>query len=391
MRHLAGLLFVALHSTGCGAPDSVPASTSVETIDGIRTVINIGTADAVSGWSVARRPLFRTGWEDDEPTFESIRHGYIREDGGVVVADRNGHRVYAFSEDGMIEMEAGGRGDGPGEFQRLASVISGGPGRVVAQDGTGPVAVFQDGRLVQTDRVTWGWVVGRALMELEGRTPEGDYIAVPGPAAAGPGEGWVQSPILRVSPDLVRVDTLTMVDHFETYPAGQENSNRAWAQTVVGGRRIIHVRSDLPRIEWRDLTGELVQVATWDARVGDVDAEDWAAYEEALRNQGPGREMDEARLNQMIERQKGQFRGPRPTQSWVVADQLDNAWIARPSWAPGPVVFDVVSADGTWLGYVTTVEGGRIVLDISHDRMLVVERDDYDVEAIAVYEILKPE
>lgn len=62
-----------------------------------------------------------TGWD----TFGSIRAVVFTLDGGLVVHDGQGMRVVVVDPEGKLVGEAGGRGEGPGEFQYIHAVLVG--------------------------------------------------------------------------------------------------------------------------------------------------------------------------------------------------------------------------------------------------------------------------
>lgn len=84
-----------------------------------------------------------------------------------------------------------------------------------------------------------------------------------------------------------------------------------------------------------------------------------------------------------------QAHGVLPFHGGVIGDAVGNAWLpvydlpARLSHR-----YFVISADGRWLGTVE-LPGAFRILDIAEDRILVVEENDVDVEAVAVYRLEK--
>jgi len=66
-------------------------------------------------------------------------------DGSIVVANRGSNEVQLFSSTGDFLGAAGGRGEGPGEFERLTSVHEASDGSIIAFD-------FWLGRLTRFSR-----------------------------------------------------------------------------------------------------------------------------------------------------------------------------------------------------------------------------------------------
>ena len=383
---LGALLNVA---AGC-SNEAVPAATVVRIEAGVRVVENTGTAAAQSGWDIPGHPIYRVGWSDDGPTFELIRAGFIRPNGGAVVADVNGQRIYVLDALGGVERILGEKGDGPGEFRALNSVVSGGGDTILAQDIYGPVATFVGGELVSTGRVDWGWRVGNAVMDLRGRARDDHLIALPGAYDPRPGDGWSTAPILRISRNLVVIDTVAMVDHFQQTQPRDRNPIRGHGTVALAGDGFVVARSDKAELTWLDSAGGAVQIARWDFQTRNVGEDDWRAFEAAARSRGSGPEMTEDRMNQWLEEAHADFGGTLPTHGIMFVDRVGNVWLSEYAWAGAkPEYFSVVAPDGEWLGRVA-IPGGVDPLDATDTQLLGVETDEYGVNAVVLYEIRKP-
>lgn len=383
-------MLVGLMSTGgCGRP-SVPAHSTVRDSAGVRIVQNVGTAAATSGWELSRRPRFRSGWEDDEPTFELLWYGAVRDDGSVVVADANGNSIYEFDPDGRLRYKLGGPGQGPGEFEHLEAVVLGGQDTIFGQDGfIGGLSTFASGELVSDQRVGWGWIVGLSLLNTVARTEDGAFVLTPGAFSPAPGDWeWSSAPILRVSPDLEIVDTLLVVDHFLRRPRGDRNPIRHLGTGGVSRSQIVYARTDQAEVRWYDLSGELIQVARWDHSFREPTADDWAAYERATRSRGSP-ELNEERLNRMLADRRDDFKGVLPAFGRFLVDPAGNAWLADYTYAGESArTYSILRSDGHWLGTIEIPSGTR-VLAVGDEYLLGVQRDDWDIQAVVVYEIIK--
>ena len=107
-QSMALSLLVVSSVVGCGSEVPPAAETVVSDSASVRIVENIGTKGVVSEWRLSRRPVFRTGWRDDEPTFDLIRGGVVRPDGSVVISDVNAGEVYVLSAEGQVIHRLGG-------------------------------------------------------------------------------------------------------------------------------------------------------------------------------------------------------------------------------------------------------------------------------------------
>lgn len=72
-------------------------------------------------WTVLPAPELRIGVVsgDDAYLFQSIEAGRFLSDGRIVVADGGQLVIRVYGSDGELQWEAGGRGQGPGEFQSI--------------------------------------------------------------------------------------------------------------------------------------------------------------------------------------------------------------------------------------------------------------------------------
>lgn len=375
---------------GCSTPTPA-AESAVSDSAGVRIVTSTGTSGAESGWRLSSRPIFRTGWRDDEPTFESVHQGVIRDDLSVVIADGTGKVVYVLGADGQVLHRLGGPGQGPGEFESLTAVVAGGGDSVFAQGRT-DLALFVGGEFIRERRVDWMWRTETADFALEARTADGSFIMTPGSWTPYPRNGeWTRAPVLRVSADLEAVDTLVVVDHAFLRTEDDWNPIIIHGFSAIGGDRIIHGRNDRAEVSWYDLDGRLSQIARWDYDFREVSEDDWDTYVRAMRAQGAGVELSGERFESMLAGQKGDFRGSLPQYAWLLADAVGNVWLAG-SGLPGvwPGNTNIISATGEWLGAIEWPER-TIPIAITDTHWLGVEKDEWDIQAIVLYEIIKPE
>ena len=94
-------------------------------------------------------------------------------------------------------------------------------------------------------------------------------------------------------------------------------------------------------------------------------------------------------LEQSLSDARRDFAGPMPLFRYTYGDRQGNVWLSEPGF--GSIVaktYSVISSEGVWLGTVEFPTDIRL-LDISDDRVLGVEMDAFDVQALVLYEILK--
>jgi len=389
---LGTMVFLSLSS--CDRPREDGALVTVTDSAGVRIVVNTSTAGVESGWRLASEPVFRVGWEEGDPMFQFLMDGFVRDDGSVVVADATTNTIYVFGPGGDLTYELGGPGEGPGEFEQLGGVIGGRADTVIAQDGfNGGLSVFAGRALVVDRRVGWAWRTGRSFVQLEGRTDEGELLFVPGAWGGGVSDPptWNQAPVLRLSPDLESVDTIVLADHFQSVPRQQQrNTVRYLGFTTITGDRIVHGRNDRSEVLWWDTAGRLVQIARWDHEFREASEEDWRTFEESYRSQLAGEiAAQPERFNEIMADMKGSFGGTVPAFQYAVTDPAGNVWLADHSFTlQPPTRYSVIASSGEWLGRIEVPTGARW-LATTDSYFLCVEQNEWDVQAVVLYEIIK--
>ncbi len=390
---LAGFLGATLLSVlgGCTEEADRPDLVTTERdSSGVTIVEHVGIAGVASGWRVRSRPVFRTGWHDDEPTFEFVMHGGIEKDGRILVSDANAPKVYVMDSRGQVVKEIGRGGDGPGEFAVTVDAALAGPGdTIIAQDSYG-LAIFDSGGVVADRRSANAWRAGRVGLRLETRLADGSILMVPNSWSPTYGESmWIQAPVGSLALDDLSLDTLFEMDFVKQHPRGHEESVPHGGMAAGRARWIATGRSDLAEIRRYDTGGSLERVVRWDAAAAEVTDEDFERLAEAMRGWSSP-ELDSERVERMIRDRRESWEGPRPAFVHMRIDESGNVWVF--DWTPGTADHErgwIVGSDGAWLGAFDMPRPGR-VLDVTDTHLLVLERDEYDVQAIALYEIVKP-
>jgi hypothetical protein len=160
----------------------------------------------------------------------------------------------------------------------------------------------------------------------------------------------------------------------------------------------VYLRSDVPEITWRAPDGAVEQIVRWSPEPVPVTGTFLARFAEGLRKDlvrvNPGR--SEAELAPFIEEQIARLDVPRgavlPLAQTMSGDDRGRVWLPEYMPTPGfdfyPSRYDVVDADGTWLGPVQMPPRFRL-LDVAGGRVLGVQLDELDVEHVVVYELIE--
>ncbi len=126
------LLLLAPLVAGCtddrGSSTGDAASVVVRDSAGFR-IVESPVDDALPRWQLATEAILRVGSE--EFPLERVSGAARTPDGGIVVADGGANQLFWFDADGRRVEVSGGPGEGPGEYQFLASAF-GVPGDSVA-------------------------------------------------------------------------------------------------------------------------------------------------------------------------------------------------------------------------------------------------------------------
>jgi len=258
-----GSAFCFLAVFGCQASDDLPPGVTVTDSAGVRIVQAGELSSATDTWRIPPEPTFRTGWEEGEPSFQTVGSGELLPDGRVVVADHGANRISWLARDGSVRVTAGREGGGPGELQGVSGLAVRGDTAVVYDFRQSKLAAFVAGAF-ETER-RWA-AVRRFLWELAGSFPDGGYLMLPNGYRPDGSEspGWVEAPVIRIAGDLTTADTVASLPLLEISEAGATSSGRP-GRIVVTGRGLAHGYPDRTEARWLKLTGELERIVRWDA------------------------------------------------------------------------------------------------------------------------------
>lgn len=146
----ATVVFSAL-ILGCGESRQAPAP-------------NGGEAESTSAprggparWTVGEAPLLSVGEADGDPSYLFSRISAVRllSGGRIAVADGGSSTLRILGPDGHPELDFGGAGEGPGEFERLGTVLAPGGDTLLAYDLVAHrlSTYLASGELVSTTRI----------------------------------------------------------------------------------------------------------------------------------------------------------------------------------------------------------------------------------------------
>jgi hypothetical protein len=390
-------------------------------------VTGAGTLSAQSPENLERREatrfdlreITRVGGWDERPGYvlEQVTAGLIRADGTFVIADQRARQVRFFTAAGNLVVAVGRDGDGPGEFRSLQAMSLLGDGSVAVWDfvtarltilgpegDVGPTARIHDpdltslyatlvGVFPDTSVVMRGDVSAYTLRaEPAGLRRDSVRLRVYGP------DGAARSPVLTVpGPErlLYRVDRSWGTEEL-LFAREVTSAVTASELLVASGDSLViqrYVPSGSPRPAW---------VAPYEPvrpTPGDVAAErekrSASARRRAERRASsslPFATSSEARLQQDLERIERLDAYPSfpAFRALVVADG-QTVWVEDAAWGEGAAShWHQLDADLRSVA-VFELPNTQRLLAIGAGRVLVLERGEFDVESVILYQLEEPD
>lgn len=400
-----GLLALLVFAAACGggeAPVDAPPSVTRSDSAGVEIVV-VRLDGAPAEWvRLDSTPAVRIGTLDGpEPTrFGTIRGLVARSDGGVVVAEGQSQELRAFDGAGTPLWTAGGIGDGPGEFARIASVGPfSGDSVVVFDDRSGRLSfVAPDGTVGRTAPLPWEDRPFR-LTASRGGTLLARIFHFPGPENL-PGEGdggafrrdsvsfrWATAdgePGATLPGPIPDMEALVQV-HSSAEMVAVEARPSPWSRyahdaAAPGGAWV--AVSDAFALHWYDGAGSLRRIV----RIPGLEVDFGPADVEAARTALLA-DAETPAAQRGIDDLLAALPHPatRPAFSGLRMDPAGRLWVL--SWTVGDAAPDrawVVEPDGTFLGEVALPPGVRLEA-VGDGVVWGVELDDFDVPAVVGY------
>ena len=355
---------------------------------GVEIVVSDGS-DRTLGWRFDR--LFALGGADEGPeSFFRMSVWRVGADarGNLFILDAEDARVVVFDEDGQFVRSMGGRGGGPGEFQMPASLS-------VSSEGAVAVFDFAKGSLVRFDEQ--GRVDDEQLLPIF-PSPNNqrhfehrhDTTLVSAATATPDGSGLRQ--VLR---QIIHADTLVLLE--VTLPPPE----LALYEECGGGLRTPPIFA--PEIAWATQPGRVAvspsaeySVSFWEAgsvaRIVRRDIAPIAATrDQAILHLGEGYRINFGHGPCLIDPvemvDKRGYDDIVPLIGSVLLSPSGELWVQRftvDQGAPKPI--DVFDAQGAYVGTLERESFAPVIL-LPDDRVGVVEKDEFDVERLAVFAI----
>lgn len=390
----------AAMTTACG--DGAPPSTDGPTVRdsaGVQIVDNTVPAwGPGDGWTLVPEPALAVGSLDgaDPYLLSQVAAPTLRSDGSLVLANRGTQHVRVFDPDGTLVWQAGGEGEGPGEFRSLSwigvlpgdSVLAwdfqsrrvtvlgpdGGPARTYAPApaegaaAAGPLAILEGGRVLAGGGVRFSGAEGQGTEVV---WPEAAYYRADL-------EGTIEDSVMSVHTR----EMIVMRDEgsigIMPPPVARTGFVDARGDWIVSGS------SQAVDLEVRRADGTVVRrVRLTVPPEVPTDGDRERALDAQL---GPDADP-EARRTRMRQVADVPLPDRFPVADDVVVEADGTIWLRvwRAPWAADePARWRVFDPSGTYLGIVP-MPPGFALSSVIGDRMVGVHTDDLGVEQVRVY------
>jgi len=365
----------------CGAKDRADAGFSVRDSAGV-TIVEHGPLPERTAFMVGD-PVYRVGWSSEDHEFARVSSGVLLSDGRAAIADGGSRQVVMLDGTGGVEAIIGGPGEGPREIGSLRS-ISRLPGdTIVVEDGLNRrFTVVHGGEVVRsyprmsTTALTAIGVDGVALlMTTSSYQPFFE-------------EPWLQFHVVRHTPDTERWDTIHGFDFAPKIVEGETpDPFRPYGSFAMTQGAVLVARGDRAQVEMVDPEGGIFRIVRWTEEPVAPTEAFWTAYSEYVVSQsGDFRESATQRLAES----RSAVGEALPYVGRLQGDAVGRAWVSP--YVPDyrhPARYRVFDATGEWRGWVDMPDRTEI-LDIGQDLILAIQRNELDVDAVALLPLHPP-
>jgi len=400
---LAGVLLMS----ACG-PEAEPGPTvSVRDSSGVTIVENRGDLEPGSGgWEIGEAPTLSIGTFQGDSLQQLFRvQGAVRLPGGAVAVANAGYgQVRVYGPDGEFVRAVGRKGEGPGEFQAPALAGFLPPDTLVVVDsqlrritlltvdgdiqesatmdegvggGVYPRGMFSDGRVVVGGGFYFSSASGEELSSGYSRRST-TYRSVnrDGALVTDFGEFPGSEFFMDVRNEGGGVMMMARLIPFGKHP-----------MAAVGANHLYFSSGDLWEIQAYSRDGVLNRLIRWDRPPRPVESQDVELFvEDQVENaQDPSQAQD-------IRQQYREMPVPdfMPPFASITVDAEGYLWVERYRTPEETTpVFDIFDPGGRLVGRGTLPEDAD-VLEIGEGFVLVLYRDELDIEYVRMYDLRRP-
>jgi hypothetical protein len=359
-------------------------------------------------WTVSQEPRVSIGAFDGPEHYQlfDVRAAARQSDGEIVLVDGGTRELRLYDRKGVYLRTLGRRGSGPGEFQEPNQLLIAADdsllvwddalARITRFDSAGEFIAVQSvdrgkiARAVAPPFFPWftkllpGGQLVVELLEKEGKEPR-------------PGISRAQAGALRVSEDILRIDTLLFYEAVEKEAVDVPWGGRFGVEPPMAKTTLIAVQSTSQRVCFGDQAAPEVHcfgpgttriAIRWQAESAPIEEYEVNAWREKAIEMY-SLKITETEARRLVD----QVSVPpdRPYFTRLVLDVLGNLWVEQKPvhWAePEDIDFLVFDPEGLLLGTATLPPIDA--LEIGEDYVLGVYRDEMAVEYVRMHSLVKP-
>ena len=412
IRSSVVVLVAIATAVGCAGEADEHRGVVVRDSAGIRIVENEGASwTSDQAWRLSQEPIAEIG-RLDEPAHQLSRVvGATRlSDGRVVVGDGGSGELRFFDAFGQYLATAGGKGEGPGEFRYMLDLTRMASDTLIAGNGfrTGRQAWFTaEGAFIdQTTRDLTGRLdPERHLSEFALTLPDGSLLMYVNVRSTPPRDPVRRSRFgfIRVSRDGSAQDTLGWFAGMEFMYRGSGAQTTAGStpfssKTIIalGTDHILSAETGRYEIRRTRFDGRIDLIIRHRVEPIPVTAADREAFREEILEFARQQNREPRYQRWLAEIAFPEFKPPLAA---LVADAMGNIWVKEEQGPDADDVWAVFDGEGFLLGRVEMPTGlcepqcgepfGGI-MEIGSDYVLATLRDEFDVEYVRVYDLIKP-
>ena len=354
--------------------------------------------DSVPTLVLSSQPLFTVGTADgsEDQQLYRVSGAYLREDGGIVIANSGTRAIRAYNESGNLSWSTGREGGGPGEFRGIRSasrmrgdstVVWDPPQRRLTYIGPGGNV----GAVVQVESALTIPLSGDSVSAF----PTAMNILTNGTAVAEPG---FLTQVMSRGPDGIRRDTVPL------FVFGRDGSLAASIGPIAGAETFVDAGSSMLMPFGHRLliaaVGQQVFVGTGKGPIAVYDSDGVITRSIDLQiDPIPISDADfEAMKQRWLARMTPQSREsmaetladlPRmdhhPLYSRLAGGSDDRLWVQLYSQRSDSLQHWVALSGEGRVITLLAVPTAYQVLDIRQDRLAILRRDELDTEQVAVF------
>ncbi|MBN1612442.1 MAG: hypothetical protein JW940_37775 [Polyangiaceae bacterium] len=388
-------LCLALALAACTDPQAVPLQFVTWVSDGVEVIeIPLATDQSVEQWSLSTNAVTVVGSTDgnEADILENVPSARWIDDGSLIVANRGGAPgVRQFAADGTFLRRMGSHGQGPGEFVAPSAIL----------DYRGDSIAIWDPAQWRITVITKEGVVGRVvrlsaaaripMLNIRVTMPDGGFVGSRSgytPSRPNRKNGWEMSPVIRLDEKGELVKTLGEFPLIET---ARNSLGYASAVLLGGTGRLLHTRSgfawartDIGEVRFYDPNGALQRIVRLHGERRLITDAEWDRYVKALwgRQVAQNPQMGTWTIEDLRSRPRARM---TPLLSECIEVEGRSLWVRTFSF-PWETEARLLRVD-LETGRIATlrVPSAAKVMDISHDRILLLRLDEFDVPYLETY------